>query len=144
MPSESRIQWDRLIKKCEESGLPKPVMSPMGLRARVSISIRLPADAFGFTASGATMLEVVDKALLYVWGYRNALRDAATLVKHRVAKVPERDTPEGMRHQTWLACVEVINHPESTWIDLRLARALLATNTAADLEKYHENQQNSS
>jgi hypothetical protein len=146
MPSESRIQWDRLIQKCEESDLPKPVMSPMGFDDKVSVCIR-HQGVFGFSASAPTMLGAIDKALLYVWGYRNALRDAAAakpLVEHRVAEVPERNTPKGMRHQAWLACCEVLQDACSTPIDKKLARAVLATNTAASLEKYNENQQNSS
>ena len=80
----------------------------------------------------------------YPVGYPTA---EASKVEHRVAKVPERDTPEGMRQQSWLGCAEVL-HNTATYqgrADVnRLAKALLATNTAASLERHNENKKDRS
>ena len=150
MPSEVRKQWDRLVEKCAEVGLPAPVMTPMGLGDRISVNIRKGSEAFGYTSSADTMEEAISRALVYVWGYRNALKhieDEPSLVESRKASVPERDTPSGMRHLAWITCCRILNSGRTyTGRDelTELARAVLATNTAASLEDYHANPKNRS
>ena len=64
--SEERTDWERLLQKCEQAGLPVPVMSPMGLRSYVDkIAISIGDTQF----SGDSMSEAISRARIYVQGY---------------------------------------------------------------------------
>ena len=77
MPVEAKIEWDRLCDRCEDCGLPGPMLVPGNFNTGpLQVTIRNESDAFGYTNSGTTLKEVIDDAIIYVWGYRNCLRDS--------------------------------------------------------------------
>ena len=77
MPVEAKTEWDRLKAQCLEVGLPVPVITP-GLFASspLSIEIRHEGAAFGFQHGADNLDDLIGDTIIYVWGYRNCMRDS--------------------------------------------------------------------
>lgn len=75
MASTANVNWERLKTKCEEAGLPSPVLYPSPFAGKTEISITQEEGLTRFRATGETMEAAIDKATVYVWGYQNALND---------------------------------------------------------------------
>ena len=72
MPNALKQNWDSLVNRCQEAGLKVPVLTPLGLGAKLSITIE-SSKGSKHRVSSEDLNECMYLASGYVSGYANSL-----------------------------------------------------------------------